>query len=143
MKVKIKRTDETIPLPQYHTNGSVAFDFSASEKTIIPPKQLAKIPTGLIIAAPPGYGLITAGRSSLAYKKGLMLSNGIGIIDTDYCGEEDKIYISVFNFTDQEAVIEKGERIAQGIFIKIEKAEWEETDKMNVNSRGGWGSTGK
>lgn len=142
MKVKIKRTDKSLPMPKYHTSGSIAFDFSASKETVIPPKQLAKIPTGLIIAAPPGYGLITAGRSSLTYRKGLMLSNGIGVIDTDYCGEDDKIYISVYNFSDQTAIIEKGERIAQGMFIKIEKAEWEESEQMNDQNRGGWGSTG-
>lgn len=142
MKVKIKKIDKSLPLPQYHTAGSVAFDFYASEETVIPPKQLVKIPTGLVIASPPGYGLIISGRSSLAYKKGLMLSNGIGVVDTDYCGKEDKIYISVYNFSDQQAVIEKGERIAQGMFIKIDKAEWEEIDKVNENSRGGWGSTG-
>lgn len=143
MQVKIKRLDKNLPLPKYHTSGSVGFDFSASETVIIAPKKIVMVPTELIIATPPGYGLIIAARSSLGVKKGLLLSNGIGIVDSDYCGENDKIYISLYNFSEKEVTIEKSERIAQGMFIKIAHAEWEEVDKMDDKNRGGWGSTGK
>lgn len=142
MNVKIKRLDKTLPLPEYHTPGSVAFDFSASQDTLIPAKGIEKIPTGLIIETPQGYGLIIASRSSLAYKKGLILSNGIGIIDQDYCGETDEILISVYNLTDKEVKIEKGERIAQGLFMRLDTAEWQEVEKIKDQSRGGYGSTG-
>lgn len=142
MKVKIKKLDKNVPLPQYHTAGSVAFDFCANETLTILPKKLAKIHTGLIIETPKGYGLIVAARSSLAYKKGLILSNGIGVIDNDYCGEEDEIQLSVYNFTDQEIKIEKGERLAQGMFMRLDTAEWEEVEKIKDESRGGYGSTG-
>ena len=142
MQVKIKRMDKTIPLPQYHTNGSVAFDFAARENITIESKTIAYIPTGLIIQTPPGYMLSVVARSSLAKKKGLMLGNGIGVIDQDYCGPEDEIKIMVYNFTDSPAVVERGERIAQGIFVRIDTAQWTETDEITSQSRGGFGSTG-
>ena len=142
MKVKIKKIYPDVTLPKYQTDGSVAFDFSAQIDITIPPQSLAKISTGLIIATPVGYGLIITARSSLAYKKGLILSNGIGVVDQDYCGNEDEILLSVFNFTNKNVEIKKDERIAQGMFIKIDKVEWEKVDKMNENNRDGFGSTG-
>ena len=142
MLVSIKRLDKSLPLPQYHTTGSAAFDLSAKIETVILPKQLARIPSGLIIGTPHGYVLTLAARSSLAAKKGLMLANGIGTIDSDYCGPEDEILISVYNFTDQTVTVEKGERIAQGMFLKVEQGEWREVDEITEKSRGGFGSTG-
>lgn len=142
MQVKIKRLDLSLPLPQYHTAGSAGFDLSARIETTILPKQIARIPSGLIIGTPTGYMLTIAARSSLASKKGLMLANGIGTIDSDYCGPDDEILISVHNFSDQTVVVEKGERIAQGMFLKIEQGEWVEVEEMATNSRGGFGSTG-
>ena len=142
MRVSIKRLDKTIPLPRYHTSGSAAFDLSARVETTIEPKQIARIPSGLIIGTPTGYVLTLAARSSLASKKGLMLANGIGTIDSDYCGPTDEILISVYNFTEQSVTVEKGERIAQGMFVKIEQGEWEEVEEVALQSRGGFGSTG-
>ncbi len=142
MQVLIKRLDKSLPLPRYHTSGSVAFDFSARIESTVRPKQIARIPSGLIIGTPTGYVLTLAARSSLAAKKGLMLANGIGTIDSDYCGPEDEILISVYNFTDQIVTVEKGERIAQGMFLKVEQGEWKEVDEITEKSRGGFGSTG-
>lgn len=143
MQIKIKRLDQSLPLPQYHTAGSAAFDLSARMEITIEPKQIARIPSGLIIGTPSGYVLTLAARSSLASKKGLMLANGIGTIDSDYCGPEDEILISVYNFTEKTVTVEKGERIAQGMFLKIEQAEWEEVQEVSQKSRGGFGSTGE
>ncbi|MEK6853775.1 MAG: dUTP diphosphatase, partial [Nanoarchaeota archaeon] len=67
--------------------------------------------------------------------------HGIGVIDNDYCGEEDEIKVQVYNNSSNIAKVEKGERIAQGIFVKVDRFEWEETDKMG-KTRGGFGSTG-
>ncbi|MBS3133329.1 dUTP diphosphatase [Candidatus Woesearchaeota archaeon] len=141
MKVKIKRLDKSLPLPVYKTSGSVGFDISAREDTVIPPKSIALIPGNVIVETPPGYMLLVALRSSTPKKKGLHKPHGIGVIDNDYCGNEDEIKVQVFNSTDSEVKVEKGERIAQGIFVKIDKFEWEETDSMG-KSRGGFGSTG-
>ena len=101
MLVKIKRIDASIPAPKYHTNGSAAFDFCSRETLTIAPHGLMRIPTGLIIATPEGYVLVVSARSSLAIKKGLMLANGIGLVDSDYCGPNE-ILISVYNLTNQE-----------------------------------------
>ena len=70
------------------------------------------------------------------------MRNSVGIIDQDYAGEEDEIHILLQNLTDTPVTIEKGERLAQGIFVKIETATWQETDIMTELSRGGFGSTG-
>lgn len=142
MHVKIKRLDKSLPLPKYHTDGSAGFDFSASENITIAPKEIARIPTGLIIGTPAGYFLAVINRSSVPQKKGLSMPNGVGVIDSDYCGETDEIKVLMYNFTDQPVTIEKGERIAQGLFLKVDQGDWEETETMNSESRGGFGSTG-
>ena len=143
MEIKIKRIDTTLPLPEYKTKGAVAFDLYSRTNEVIPPRSLKLIPANFIIGTPEGYMLMLAARSSLAQKKGLMMGNGIGTIDQDYCGEEDELRLNLYNFTDTEVVIEKGERLAQGIFIKIEKGNWNEVSKMADESRGGFGTTGQ
>lgn len=142
MRVKITRLDKSLPLPQYHTIGSAGFDFYAHETTTIPAKEIVRIPTGLIIAAPVGYFLAIVPRSSTPQKKGLTMPNCVGVIDSDYCGPQDEIHILVYNFTDIPVTVEKGERVAQGLFLKVEQSEWEETDNISNISRGGFGSTG-
>ena len=142
MKIKIKRIDDSLPLPEYHTNGSVAFDLYSRIDGVIPAGKCEMFPCNFIIETPEGYMLMIAARSSLGKKKGLKLTNGIGVIDQDYCGENDELNLFLHNFTDQDVKIEKGERMAQGIFVKIDKAEWDVVEKMNDKSRGGWGSTG-
>lgn len=142
MKVRIKRIDKELPLPVYQTNGSVGFDIYSRETITIQPKEVAIVPSNLIVETPEGYMLMLALRSSTPRKKGLLKPHGIGIIDNDYCGEKDEIGIQVYNFTDKPVVVERGERIAQGIFVKIDKFKWEEQNTMG-NSRGGFGSTGE
>jgi len=143
MQVKIKRIDATLPLPKYHTSGSAGFDLYAREAATVPPRGLAKIPSNLIVATPPGYMLLLSARSSLAAKKGLCMPNGVGIIDSDYAGPDDEILISVYNFTETATVVERGERIAQGIFVALTQAEWREAEQLNQTNRGGFGSTGE
>jgi len=142
MKVKIKRVDKSLPLPEYHSKGAVGCDLYARVETKIPPKSIAKIPSNLIIQTPPGFMFIVASRGSTPFKKGLMPPHGIGIGDQDFWGEDDEYDIAVYNFTDEEVVVERGERIAQGIFVPVEIAEWEEVDEISDSSRGKFGSTG-
>lgn len=142
MKVKIKRIDKSLPLPSYQTPGSVATDAYAREKIVVKPHSLARIPGNVVIECPKGYMFVVASRSSTPEKKGLLIPNGLGIGDQDFCGDEDEWNIIVYNFTDKKVIVEKGERIAQIIFIPIEKVEWIEVDKMNAPNRGGIGSTG-
>jgi dUTP pyrophosphatase len=141
MNVRIKRLDKSLPLPNYQTKGSVGFDIYAREDTIIPGKNIGLVPGNIIVETPPGYMLLLALRSSTPKKKGLHKPHGIGVIDNDYCGENDEIKVQVFNATEKEVKVEKGERIAQGIFVKVDRFEWDETDSMG-KSRGGFGSTG-
>ena len=142
MEVKIKRLDKTLPLPVYETDGSVGFDIIARENIEIPPKEISLIPSNLIVEVPKGYMLVVASRSSTPMKKGLTPPHGFGIIDHDYCGPDDEIKVLVYNFKDVPAKVMRGEKIAQGVFVKIDKFEWEEVDDINKNSRGGFGSTG-
>lgn len=138
---KIKRIDKTLPLPVYETNGSVGFDIIARKETEVPPKEIKLIPGNIIVEVPKGYMLMVASRSSTPRKKGLTPPHGLGIIDHDYCGNEDEIKIQVYNFTDESVIVQKGEKIAQGVFIRIDKLDWEEVDEMSDESRGGFGST--
>ena len=142
MKVKIQKIDKTLPLPKYATGGSVGFDFVAREDTVVVPKSAALIPGNVIVEVPKNYMLLVSLRSSTPAKKGLLSPHGIGVIDHDYCGPKDEIKILVYNFTDKPVTVARGERIAQGIFVRIDKFEWEEMEKINENSRGGFGSTG-
>ncbi|HLC69529.1 MAG TPA: dUTP diphosphatase [Patescibacteria group bacterium] len=142
MQVKIKRIDTSLPLPEYKTAGAAAFDIYSREDCIVPARGQFKVPSNLIVATPPGYVLLIFSRSSLAPRKGLMLANSVGVIDSDYCGPTDEILVSVYNLTDQEVKIEKGERIAQGMFVKYEQGKWEETENVGSPDRGGFGSTG-
>lgn len=142
MQISIKRIDTTLPLPEYHTSGAVAFDLYSRNEDIIPAGKTMLLPANFIIKIPEGYMLLLAARSSLAKKKGLKMANGVGIIDQDYCGEEDELHLLLHNYTDQDVSIARGERLAQGIFVKIEKGEWHEVEQMNITSRGGFGTTG-
>ena len=141
MKVKIKRLDKGLPLPQYETGGSVGFDLLCRESVTIAPQAVALIPGNVIIETPPGYMLMVTLRSSTPRKLGLLIPHGVGIIDLDYCGEGDEIQIQVYNFTGQPVSVERGDRIAQGIFVRVDTAEWSEVSEMQAETRGGFGST--
>lgn len=141
MKVKIKRVDKTLPLPKYETDGSVGFDLLCRESAEIAPHSIVLIPANVIVETPPGYMLMVCLRSSTPRKFGLMMAQGVGIVDNDYCGEDDELKIQVYNFTDEPVTIEKGSRIAQGVFVRVDTAEWYEVDQMTAQSRGGFGST--
>lgn len=143
VKVRIKRVDKDLPLPVYQTKGAVGFDLYIRVTTEIQPGSLAKLPCNVVIETPNGYVCVVASRSSTPFKKGLLFPHGIGVVDQDYCGENDEFLVPVYNFTDKIVTVERGERIAQGIFMRVEQAEWEEIETMEHNkTRGGFGSTG-
>lgn len=140
MQVKIKRIDKSLPLPEYQTSGAVAFDLYSRLDFVIKPKTLERLPTNVIIAIPKGYMLEIKDRSSTLKKKGLLVSTGY--IDNDYCGENDEILLQVYNITDEDVKVEKGERLGQGAFVRVDIGQWEEVENMIEQSRGGFGSTG-
>ena len=141
MKVRIKRIDKNLPLPEYKTAGAVGFDFMARVSMTILPKGIARVPLNIALEPPEGYFLMVAARGSLP-KKGLMLANSVGIGDQDFSGNADEYWATLYNFTDHEVSVERGERLVQGIFKKYGKAEWEEVDDMGNRDRGGFGTTG-
>ena len=141
MNVKIKRIDKSLELPEYKTKGAVGFDFYAREKTLVLPNETKLVPLNIIFKVPKGYVLFLVPRSSTP-KKGLMIPNSPGTIDQDYHGEEDELRLWVYNFSKKSVTIEKGERICQGLLVKVGIAKFKEVSEMNKKSRGGFGSTG-
>lgn len=141
MKVKIKRFDKSLPLPDYQSPGAVAFDLYARLATTVPAQTVGYIPLNVSIEIPAGHFALMAARSSL-HKRGLMAANGIGVFDLDFRGDEDEYVFAAYNFTKKPVIIEKGERIAQLLFIKTDRIEIEEVKKMGHPTRGGFGSTG-
>ncbi|MBI2635877.1 dUTP diphosphatase [Candidatus Peregrinibacteria bacterium] len=142
LSVSLQRLDPSLPLPQYHSEGAVGFDLITRETTIIAPGAIALIPGNVIVKVPEGYALLIIPRSSLPRKKSLVCPHSIGVIDCDYHGEKDEIMVQVQNVGGEPVTIERGERVAQGIFVKTEKAEWAEVDSHDKETRGGFGSTG-
>ena len=153
MKIRIYRTDKSIPLPERKTSHSVGLDVYLSETIELHPGQIVLAPTGLIIESPPGYYFRIHIRSGFSVKHGISLANDVGIIDEDYCGPQDELKIALikhYNPTDPDNdkpfVIEKGTRIAQIIFEKnlLQEIEWDEQDNPDFSrkTRGGFGSTG-
>jgi dUTP pyrophosphatase len=139
--VRIARVDPSLPLPIYETSGAVGFDLLARLATTVAPGGLARIPANIIVATPPGYMLLVAARSSMPGRKGLSVPHGIGVVDQDYCGADDEVLVQVYNFTTEAVTVARGEKIAQGVFVRVDRAHWDETDFAAQPSRGGFGST--
>lgn len=142
MDVTIQRVDSTLPLPLYHTAGAAAFDFVTREKTVIAPHAIVLVPGNVIVKVPDGYALLILPRSSMPRKKALVFPHSMGLIDQDYHGQQDEIFVQVQNISKSRVTVERGERIAQGLFVKIERANFIEVDSHKSETRGGFGSTG-
>jgi dUTP pyrophosphatase len=137
----IHRLSPAPPLPQYQTPGSAGFDLASSSDLVVGPGEIALVPTGLVMAVPAGHFLGVFARSSTPLKRGLIVANGVGVVDADYCGPADEIKIQVMNVTAQPVSIARGDRLAQGVVIPYVRAEWHEATPDRP-SRGGFGSTG-
>jgi dUTP pyrophosphatase len=141
-KVKIVN-QSPFALPAYATASSAGMDLRANlaESLTLKPLQRAMIPTGLFIELPQGYEAQIRPRSGLAAKHGISLLNTPGTIDADYRGE---IKIIVVNLSDQDFLLNPGERIAQMVISQYEKIEWLSVETLAESERGagGFGSTG-
>ena len=142
MNVTIHRLDPSVPLPRYESSGAAGFDLASSVDATIAPGAVVLIPTGLVIAVPPGHFLGVFARSSTPLKRGLMVANGVGIVDSDYCGPRDEIKIEVVNFTSAPVTVKKGDRLAQGVILPFVRIDWQESEDAPGTTRGGFGSTG-
>ena len=145
LDVKIKLMRENAVLPEYKTEGAAALDLTscADAPVTIRPGERILIPTGIAISiSSPYYVALLCARSGLASKAGIALANGVGVIDSDYRGE---IFAAMINNSDAEYTIQPGERIAQLMFMPIERAAFTLTDCLDETERGagGFGSTGK
>ena len=142
MRVRIRRLDSTVPLPAYGTGEAAGFDLAASVDLTIAPRAIALVRTGLVIEVPSGHFLAIFARSSTPLKRGLMVANGVGVVDPDYAGPTDEVMIQVINVTDREVRVSKGDRLAQGIILPAPRVVWEEADDLRPTGRGGVGATG-
>jgi dUTP pyrophosphatase len=142
MRLKIKRLQSAVGLPEPASGGAAGFDLAAAADIEIPARSIRLVGTGLVIAVPDGHFLGIFARSSTPLKRGLMVANGVGIIDSDYCGPDDEIKIQVLNITDAPVKVARGDRLAQGIVLPCPRVEWDEVVDISQPSRGGFGSTG-
>jgi dUTP pyrophosphatase len=142
MNIRIKRLRPHAELPQYQTTGAAAFDLAAAEDTTVQPGEVGLVPTGLVVEVPPGMFLGIFARSSTPLKRGLIVANGVGVVDPDYSGPQDEVKVAVLNFRNAAVTVTRGERIAQGILLPAPRVTWVEVDELATASRGGFGATG-
>ncbi|MDB9931163.1 dUTP diphosphatase [Flavobacteriales bacterium] len=142
MKIEIINNSQH-ELPQYATPQSAGLDLRANleESITLKPLERRLIPTGLHIALPDGYEAQVRPRSGLAYKKGVTVLNAPGTIDADYRGD---IGVILINMSNENFVVENGERVAQLVIAKYDQAEWNLVAELSETNRGegGFGSTG-
>lgn len=131
-----------IPLPVRATSGSAGYDFTSPLEVTIPAGKSALIPTGIRAEMERGWVLMLFPRSSLGFKHEIRLSNTVGVIDSDYAfaKNEGHIMVKLFNGSDHDVTIAKGDRFCQGVFLPYGLAEEEEN---KADRTGGFGSTGK
>ena len=145
MELKIKKLKENAKIPQRATNGSAGMDLYAciSESVTLAPGQLTVIPTGIAIELPDNTcAAFLYARSGLGVKHGICLSNGVGVIDSDYRGE---VCVGLCNVSDKPYVIEPFERVAQMVIAPVLTPEITEVDELSDTARGegGFGSSGR
>ena len=143
LQVLITRLDPSIPLPTYAKGGDAGADIVTRVDVTLQPGERALVPTGIAIALPDGYVALVHPRSGLAIKHGVTMVNAPGTVDAGYRGELQCIMI---NHDPEEAItFHKGDRIAQLVIQKVERAEFVEVKDLPGSGRGsgGFGSTGK
>ena len=143
LQVLITRLDPSIPLPVYAKGGDAGADIVTRVDVTLQPGERALVPTGIAIALPDGYVALVHPRSGLAIKHGVTMVNAPGTVDAGYRGELQCIMI---NHDPEEAItFHKGDRIAQLVIQKVERAEFVEVKDLPGSGRGsgGFGSTGK
>jgi dUTP pyrophosphatase len=148
MDIRILRLPhfDGLDLPAYQTDGAAGMDVRAAVPEDAPitlqPGERRMIPTGLAMAVPQGFECQVRPRSGLAVKHGLACVNAPGTIDSDYRGE---VHVVLINLGQEPFVIRRGERIAQLVIARYERAAWVEVDALDETGRGagGFGSTGR
>ena len=140
LKIKMQKTSD-LPTPGYAHNGDSGVDLYAAEEFTLEPMERKLIPTGLKLEIPHGYEGQVRPKSGLAINHGISHANAVGTIDSSYRGE---IKVPLINFSDKSYKVEKGKKIGQIIFTKVEEAIFEEVEELGQTTRNdsGFGSTG-
>lgn len=144
LKILDPRIGDSIPLPQYTTDGSAGLDMRAciDEPINVAPGETVLVPTGLAIhVADPSLAAVLLPRSGLGHKHGLVLGNLVGLIDSDYQGQ---VFISCWNRSSKSYEVQPSERIAQMVFISVEQVEFRVVEEFAATDRGvgGFGHSG-
>ena len=143
MNVLIKRLDPELPIPAYSKEGDAGADIVSAIDFTLNPGERKLVPTGMAIAMPIGYVCLVHPRSGLAVKHGVSIVNTPGTVDAGYRGE---LQVILINTDPKDSVtFKRGDRIAQLVFQKVERAEFEEVSELPESMRGdgGFGSTGR
>lgn len=145
LKILDPRVGDSIPLPQYATDGSAGMDMRAciDEPLTVAPGETVLVPTGLAIhVADPALAAVLLPRSGLGHKHGLVLGNLTGLVDSDYQGQ---VYISCWNRSSTSYEVQPAERIAQMVFVAVEQVELRVVEEFDASGRGagGFGHSGK
>jgi dUTP pyrophosphatase len=143
VRLEIKRIDPDLPLPSYARDGDAGLDLSSADDVVLKPGERVVVPTGFAVAIPEGYAGFVHARSGRAFKEGLALPNAPGLIDAGYRGE---LKVLLVNLDPAEPIyIRRGEKIAQLVVQRVERAELEEVTELEPSKRGngGFGSTGR
>ncbi|MHB9148727.1 MAG: dUTP diphosphatase [Thermoleophilia bacterium] len=141
MDVRVRLLSPEARLPARAHPGDAGADLHAVEAAVIPPGERRDIGTGLAIAVPPGFAGFVQARSGLAFRNGIMVTNGPGLIDSGYRGE---LRVSLFNSGSEDFAVEVGDRIAQLVIQRVETPDYVGVDSLDDTPRGGggFGSTG-
>jgi dUTP pyrophosphatase len=142
MPLRLKRLDPELPLPAYAHDGDAGLDLFAAQDLVLPPGQRGLVPTGIALAIPEGFAGFVQPRSGRALRDGLSFVNTPGLIDSHYRGEIRLIAINLDPKT--SVTISRGDKIAQLVLQRVERADIEEVDDLGETQRGegGFGSTG-
>jgi dUTP pyrophosphatase len=140
--VLVRRFDPTLALPAYARADDAGLDLHAAETTVIEPGARALVPTGIALAIPSGYAGLVLPRSGLALRHGVTVLNAPGLIDAGYRGQ---VKVLLINHDPEPATVARGERIAQLVLLRVERAELAEVAELPTSERGagGFGSTGR
>lgn len=141
LNLKFKKLKPEAQIPAYQSSGAAGMDICCVEDILIQPFEVQLVSTGLAVEIPPGFELQIRARSGLAAKAGIFLVNGIGTIDSDYRGE---IKIIMSTCLKDPVTLKAGERVAQAVLQKVERAKCYEVFELSesVRGAGGFGSTG-
>jgi dUTP pyrophosphatase len=141
MIVKVKRLDNEVKVPSYAHNGDSGMDLYANEKVLLESLERKAVGTGLVIEVPEGYEAQVRPKSGIALNHGVTVLNTPGTVDSCYRGE---VKVIIMNLGREPYLVERGKKIAQLVFAKVEKAKFEEAHELGTTTRndGGFGSTG-